>query len=432
MKTRQSSFSNLAQRILHGRQLARLACTLAALFTLGACDQSIPIDVPPDDGSGGQTAPVEATGGVGGSTATVAPAAGAGGSASTSTSGSGGTTVATPSVGGAGGSARPVSSLPAGCAPISTTPSLVNPCGRATGVAYSADGRLLAIGYDGANPSVRVWRLSDGMPLSDLDGQSLETTYDVAFSPDGKILAAAGYQGGGDSAHDVPFVRLWDVATGALTRTLRPNTGWYADSVAFSADGTLLATGGYEGTVEVWRLADGVRALSVSVPTTAHNVHFSPDGSKLIVATVDMKARVYDVASGALVLGPLDIANEMADAEFSPDGKQIATTWQTTANAGGVQAVRIYDGQTGELLQSLAGHSAYVSHVVWVDQNRIVSGDWSGKVILWQRGDSGAFALAKTWSTGGQSLGLAVSPDKKTVVTGAGANGAAGFIFLAL
>jgi WD40 repeat protein len=406
---------------------------LAMFYGLAGCDQSIPIDLGPDNATGG--APLETTGGAGGAAGTtVAAAAGAGGSTVVSSipGGAGGTATTTMSVGGTSGGTRTVSPLPAGCAPISTTPSVVNPCGRATGIAYSADGKWLAVGQNDANPSVRVWRLTDGMPLPDFDGQGFETTYDVAFSPDGKILAAAGYEGGPDSAHDTPFVRLWDVATGALIRTLQTNTGWYADSVAFSSDGTLLATGGSSSAVELWRLTDGARVLSIDVPTTAHNVHFSPDDSKIIIATVDMKARVYDVASGALVLGPLDIAGEMADAEFSPDGKLIATTWQTTANGGGIQAVRIYDAQTGELLQSLSGHTSYISHTVWVDQNRIASNDWSGNAILWQRDASGTFAMAKTWSPGGQGLGLAASPDKKTIVTGAAGNGGAGFVLLAL
>ncbi len=60
------------------------------------------------------------------------------------------------------------------------------------------------------------------------------------------------------------------------------------------------------------------------------------------------------------------------------------------------------------------------------------SSDQSGMAILWQRNASGTFAVAKAWSPGGQGLGLAVSPDKKTIVTGAAAHGAAGFVFLAL
>jgi len=417
--------TKLAALLRHGRFIIGTAGTLAVLCSFTGCDQDLSID-PFLVEQGGSAGP--AAGGAGGAVI------GTGGGADLTPivePGTGGTTPTTTALGGAGGQPETPTPIPAACAPISTTPGVVSPCGHAFGVAYSPDGLFLAIGSDNAHPSVRVWGLADGMPLPDLPGQSRETTYGVAFSPDGKLLAAAGYTGNGGSDSNVPWVRLWDLATGTLVRTLRTDTGWYADSVAFSSDGSLLLSGGYNGAVELWRVADGTRLLSIPVPTTAHNVHFSPDDSKLIIATVDGKARVYDSASGALVLAPLDIASEMADATMSPDGTAIATTWQSGNENN---SVRIYDATTGALLQSLAGHAAYISRVVWIDQNRIVSGDWRGQVILWQRGADGAFAQASTWSTGGQSLGIGVSPDKTTIVTGgaAGSGTGSGFVFIKL
>ena len=385
-------------------------------------------------GAGGQSAvsPSAASkGGAGGAGGLFITLARAGGSAGTST-----TMVGV--VGGTGGQPPSPDPIPAGCAPISTVPGVVDPCGHAFGVAYSPDGQLLAVGGDGANPSIHLWRLSDGMLLPDLQGQTFETTYALAFSPDGKTLAAGGYRNDPtmpDQGYEDSLARVWDVATGALIVSLPVNSGWYVDSVAFTRDGTLLATGGASDAVEIWRVADWTRVLSIAITGTAHNIHFSPDDSKLIIANYnDGKARAYSVATGELVLGPLDVAQEMADAEFSPDGTQVATTWQPSANAGGPNQVRIYDAATGTLEQSLSGHTRYISQVVWIDQNRLVSGDWDGLVILWTRDASGAFSLGKSWSTGGQSLGIGVSPDETTIVTGGGdlTTGTQGFVFLTL
>jgi len=320
------------------------------------------------------------------------------------------------------------------CAPIVTATGVLNPCGRSTGIAFSPDGKILAVGTEGAKPSAHLWRLSDGMPLSSLDSQTTDVTYNLAFSPDSKTLATAGYlplPGGnrGDNS-DSAQLRLWDVATGTLIRALAVDTGFYADTVAFSHDGTLLATAGCMNKAEIWRVADGMRLLAIPVPTSVHNVHFSPDDAQLIVATVDGVARIWDVATGTLILDKITVANEninneMADADFSPDGKQIAST-------GDDNVVRLWNASTGELLQTLVGHEAYISHVVWVDQNRLLSDDWRGVVVLWTRGLSGTFAATTSWSTGGQALGLAVSPDKTTFVTG-GANASRdGFVFLSL
>lgn len=272
------------------------------------------------------------------------------------------------------------------------------------------------------------------MPLPALGGlEANEIAYSVAFSPDGKTLAAAGEHQ--DSTGSLAaWVRQWDVASGALVRSLPAACGQYADSLAFSHDGQRLATGCYNGTVEIWQVADGSRLVEMASPNSVHNLHFSPDDSLLIVATVDGTARIWDPATGTMLTDTIRVAAEMADADFSPDGKQIASTFQTSTAATGNNQVWIWDATTGGMVQSLSGHDQYISKVVWIDQNRLVSDDWSGRVILWARDASGAFSMAKTWSTGGQAMGIGVSPDKTTIAVGGTAtNGQGdGFVFLTL
>jgi WD40 repeat protein len=111
------------------------------------------------------------------------------------------------------------------CSTISTALNQVNPCGHTSGVAYSLDGTLLATGnMDSPTASVHIWRLFDGALLHALDGVS-STTYDVAFSPDGQTLAAVGFAG-----TDGVKAKIYDVATGALIRTLPVHSGDYSDS----------------------------------------------------------------------------------------------------------------------------------------------------------------------------------------------------------
>jgi WD40 repeat protein len=373
------------------------------------CDKTLLVGAMADDPDAGGQVPTSGTGGAGNT-----PAKGTGGAA-------GATTEIDKAI-----PAMPIT-VGTSCAPIATATGVLNPCGHSFGIAYSPDGQILAVGGDTETPSVQLWRLSDGMPLPNLDMQIKDTTYNLAFSPDGKTLATAGYlplQG-----NQTPWVRLWNVSTGALIGALPVGCLNYASTVVFSHDGTLLATGCGMGDAEIWRASDFTRLRGVATSGTAHNLHFSPDDSKLIVATTDGWARVWNVADGVLHLDPFSVASEMADADFSPDGQQIAST-------GDGNFVRIWDAVSGQLLQTLSGyHSNYISKVVWIDQNRLVSDDWQGGIVLWARDASRNLAAAKVWSTGGQALGIGVSPDKTTIVTG-GADPAnlsrQGFVFLTL
>ena len=297
----------------------------------------------------------------------------------------------------------------ASCPTISTAVNHVNPCGHASGLAYSLDGTLLAVG-NMESSQVYVWRLSDGLLVKAFDGFS-QSTYDVAFSPDGKTLAAVGEpQGSGAAA------KIFDVASGNLIRTLPTNSGFYVDSVAFSPDGSYIATGGAMNAIDLWRASDGTLVVSIPYQTSVHNVHFSPSGTQLIAGGVRRAPRFWNIPSGTLAMTLNGIASEMADATFSPDGTQIAST----SSAG--NGVRIWDAATGALLQTMSGHANYVSSVVWVCNNVLVSGDWQGNVLVWTRMTGMPFSLYQSWNTGGQVLGIAVSPDKTRIAPGAGAS----------
>src|SRR5438309_1229523 len=136
--------------------------------------------------------------------------------------------------------------------------SLQGHTGAVWGVALSADGELLASG--GFEGTVRLWETTTGRPLATLQGHT-GGVRGVALSADGRLLAS----GGGDGT-----VRLWSLAdmrglgvsmlgmqeagSAQLLASLQAHIGGVR-SVALSADGQLLASGGVEGTVRLWSLA---------------------------------------------------------------------------------------------------------------------------------------------------------------------------------
>jgi WD40 repeat protein len=303
---------------------------------------------------------------------------------------------------------------------ISTASGVTNPCGRTVGVAFSADGQLLATATQTPPPNVHLWRLSDGAFVRDLPGHS-EAGFSVAFSPDGTLLASAGeVTGGMVGVNDPTVVRLWDVSSGALVRDVPATTGFYADSVQFSHDGTRLATSGCLGPIQIWRVSDGVPLESIPTSNTVYSARFSPDDRRLVAAP-SLAGGVWNVADGSSLFTLPGFGEDMNDAAFSPAGDVIATT-------GAAGRLQIFDA-AGTLLQSWVGHTVnYTSRVLWVGPDRFVSDDWGGNVKSWTRDASGSFGPSGSWSLGTQALGVAVSPDKARIVVGTDA----GFVFLAL
>jgi WD40 repeat protein len=193
----------------------------------------------------------------------------------------------------------------------------------AYGVAFSADGKRLAAG---GNNWVRVYDAARGKRLHEFtfNRQQVARAWRVAFTPDGKHLAAALHCFGGED-EEGPLVRIWELATGKEVFTAW--NGGHANAVAFSPDGKLLAAGGEnDGTVEVYDWAAKKRRARFQAD--AHVVFclaFSADGKKLYTGGNDPQVKRWDVATGKAAGKLQGHTDQVADLALSKDGTVLAT-----------------------------------------------------------------------------------------------------------
>ena len=150
-------------------------------------------------------------------------------------------------------------------------------------VAFSLDGQLLAAGEGSRNGpgTVKVWNVQRRQVIATLHGDPKDIRT-VLFSPDGRYLASSGWDG---------KLNMWHISDWTLLRTI-PHTAY--NDIAFSPDGKMIAGAG-NGSVNLWWVEDGTRVASLPATDWRHPVDFSHDGAALAAGAEDGFVRIYNI-----------------------------------------------------------------------------------------------------------------------------------------
>ncbi|UVK55357.1 TIR domain-containing protein [Mesorhizobium sp. AR02] len=267
---------------------------------------------------------------------------------------------------------------------------------------FSPDGRFVVTAGD---QTARIWLSSNGKQIAVLSGHT-DRVRSASFNPTAtRILTAS----------DDGTVRIWDGITGHQFMALIAGKGFPVHSAHFSKDGSRVVTAAGK-TARVWDANTGALVSEFSShEDEVWNAEFSPDGRRVVTSCasmallMDFNVRVWDVETGKLV-SSVSNRSTTNSVTFSPDGSKVLT-------ASADEAARIWDANTGVLVAELLGHSGPVRTALFSpDGTRVVTASSDGTARLWDvkggpalmvfRGHAGAVLKAK-FAYGGEVVATA-------------------------
>lgn len=240
-------------------------------------------------------------------------------------------------------------------------------------ISFAPDGKTVAATCQGYTGFVSIWEVDAGRVVHTLPsrGASLPDGFsglgDVAYSPDGKYLAACGNE----------TVVIWELATRRIAYSLRGQSAGISDPT-FAKNGERLATSGGDQTVRVWNLMNGQEVRQFPFRDLITAFALSPDGSILAAAWRDETIKLWDVATGKVVrtLPSRGLASSIT---FAPDGHSMISL----ADDG---FTTLHDIASSKVTRRIRLESWTRSHstVLSSDGKMVAEGRKDASIIIWE------------------------------------------------
>lgn len=214
-------------------------------------------------------------------------------------------------------------------------------------------GQVIALGTQSV---IQFWNVASGKMIR--SRQAADTVESLAFSPNGKVLASGLYDG---------MVNITDVATDKVLLTFKvgkdeSSTAGVTEGVrfvVFSPDGKTIASGSQNGMINVWNVATGKliwKLLHRPIDDTVDHLGdyplstaaYSPDSKTLVLGWLGKSLRFYNAASGQLIKTLVKEQNHVESLAYSPNGRTLAV-----GGAYGVNTLQLWDVTSGKVTQTL-------------------------------------------------------------------------------
>ena len=291
-------------------------------------------------------------------------------------------------------------------------------------VAFSPDSKLIATGSHDA--SINIWNAVAGISEQTLNHNP--AVMSVAFSPDSKLLAS----GSGKKAYsllidhfldiDDDTVKIWDIATGSCLKTLKGHN-LRIESVAFSPDSNLLASGSQEGVFRIWNVVTGTCQQAIRFESFDEEFWHAgmaiSTNLKLIAFSSGLNGydtfQIWDATTGTFTSQRLPRVEgpETQTMAFSPDSTLLALQDVDFV-------IHILDLTSGAFRQKLKGHMSDVRSIAISSCSELlVSATEFGTIKVWDI-ETGACRQTLTATGGSRFKSVAFSPDSRLIVSGSG------------
>jgi WD40 repeat protein len=227
---------------------------------------------------------------------------------------------------------------------------------------------------------VIVWDAANEVPPLTITMPPGDEAYRLAFSPDGSMLATGSLR----RTPGAVMLRLWDARTGKLIRNLPDDparTGHTSAvwALAFHPSGKRLASSSADGTVRMWDVATGEEQADFNVEDESgtSGLAFHPNGTQLACASLEGVVHIRDAQSGKALGVLAGHRSSVQCVAYSHDGRRMAT-------GSADLTVRIWDTETSQELLSLAGHEELIAGVAFgAEDLQLFSYAFDGSLRLW-------------------------------------------------